>query len=307
MTQEKIDLFERMVQAAVAINETYMPTVRQFIEANEINGMILARCQIAQSAAPEPVTLDAFVERDPYSHPDNYLQSLAEVAEAGYLTAVSPHVYTLTANGQALAEGVQEVTKNAGADVTLLPSAAMAQLESLLQRIVTAIEASDAPQACLRRSRFFDPGVDAPVVERIRRYLNDLNAYRDDAHQAAWQELNVAGPAWEAFSHIWGENIWGDPVSTAAEIGEKLGFRGYDVEAYADFLQPLLDAGWLTLTDGKYALTENGRRVRAQVEAKTDDLFYGAWPLDADELATLETLLVDLAASSQSETETAAE
>ena len=112
----------------------------------------------------------------------------------------------------------------------------MARLAGYIHRLRDACLSSDAPsKACLKRSLFFDQGDASPLAEKIRRGLNDINAFRDDVHIASWSNLDVTGPAWDAFSHIWGEKVYGDPVRSAEQLAEKMPFHGFSAEQYADF------------------------------------------------------------------------
>ncbi|MEZ4642204.1 MAG: hypothetical protein R3E31_05595 [Chloroflexota bacterium] len=132
----------------------------------------------------------------------------------------------------------------------------------------------------------------APVVERIRRYLNDLNAFRDDAHISAWRSHELAGYEWETLGHVHGAYVFGEPALTAVALAEKLGgFRGYDAAAYQTALDKLTARGWLTVTDGQYAATAEGEQMRAAAEEETDRLYFAPWALTGAELADLSALL----------------
>lgn len=142
---------------------------------------------------------------------------------------------------------------------------------------------------------FFDQGDTSPDAEKIRRRLNDLAAFRDDAHIASWAQHGIEGPAWDAFSHIWGDGVYGDPVQTAEQLAEKMAFHGFSAQQYGEHLQSIVAKGWLTEKDGVYTLTEAGTAVRQQAEEETDRLFFQSWPLSETELDELKSLMMELA------------
>lgn len=291
-------LYDEMQNVAQAINGEYLPTVLELMETQEITGLILARCQIAQSAEPNPVTIAAFTERDPYSNEDTIAQSLETVAEAGYLTAVEPGKYCLTKQGQSLALLILDEIDKAGSKSSPLPPEEGKKLVAFLDQIRQACLESDVPStACLQRSLRFDRGNRSPITEQIRRRINDLAAFRDDVHIASWSGLDVKGPAWEAFGHISAEHVFGEAANTAEKLADKLNFRGFTAENYADFLQPLVERGWLALDGSHYSVTEKGQTVRDEAEQKTDHYFYHTWQIKVEEADKMLRLMKSLVAA----------
>ena len=125
----------------------------------------------------------------------------------------------------------------------------------------------------------------------VRRCLIDLLAFRDDAHIAAWQPYDVSGHTWEAFTYVWrGE------AGTAAELAEKLPYRNYDEQAYADALEDLTARGWIVQKDGKYVATDKGKQLRQEAERATDRYYDAPWAcLDEAETSEAKGLLKKLA------------
>jgi hypothetical protein len=115
-----------------------------------------------------------------------------------------------------------------------------------------------------------------------------LNAYRDDAHLAAWQELDVDGREWETVTYVWrGEG------RAAAELAEKLAFRGYSDADYQAALIDLVERGWLKREGEEFRLNDAGYAARQAAEEKTDEYFYAPWDvLDEAEIAELQRLLL---------------
>ena len=284
-----------------ALNDLYLPALLSFIAEAGLEGTDLWIAQSALSAEPKPMTAAVILERAPYINESHIREQMAQSASRGVLTAVAPHIYTLTPHGRHFARTVPTIVYKAfqAMDGIIPPEAH--RLVELLSTLVTA--SLDAPEpitkAALQRSRFYDLGSQSHILERLRRALNDLAAFRDDVHLASWCAYEVTGVAWEAFSHIHGRFIWGDPVTTAAALAQKLDFRGYDETAYRQALEPLVTRGWLTEADGVYRLTGKGEQVRQTAENETDRLFYAPWLLDDTELAELKGLMEKVSLSLQ--------
>ncbi|MEZ4707071.1 MAG: hypothetical protein R3A44_07700 [Caldilineaceae bacterium] len=176
-----------------------------------------------------------------------------------------------------------------------LPQADMARLESLLGRIINAsLQAATPPGLwCLAHSRNRAPADDAPLFLRINHYFSDLNAFRDDAHMAAWQALGISGHAWEALALI-----GAGQAASAAAVYDKLPFRGYAEEEYAAALQMLVQRGWLAVSGDAHAITTAGAQVRADAETCTDAYFYAPWStLTQEEVDEVRQLLEQIQAA----------
>jgi DNA-binding MarR family transcriptional regulator len=124
------------------------------------------------------------------------------------------------------------------------------------------------------------------------QYFDDFNAFRDDAHMAAWQPYHISGFAWETFSLV-----WSGAAHSPEEVFAQLSHRGYSKGDYAAVLQELVQRGWLQETTGTatFSLTEQGRAVREQIERLTDRYFYAPWScLIEQETAQVPVLLTHL-------------
>ncbi len=238
---------------------------------------------------PEPISTARLRVRMPYIAPSLYDQRLEEGALAGFLAQVAPGDYRLSEKGRQAAEAVIQAAYQAMAELPTLPKADMQHLEDLLRRLViSSLEAAEPPgKWSLRLSRRTEHGRDLSRMARIDQYLSDLNAYRDDAHLAAWQPLGVAGHTWEAFTFLWrGE------AETLDALIEKLARRGYTREDYAQSLGELVQRGWVEAHAEKYRLTPEGAHIRQQAEEQTDTYFFTPWlSLRRAELNALHNLL----------------
>jgi Mn-dependent DtxR family transcriptional regulator len=226
----------------------------------------------------------------PYTSPASQAKVLAGLAEAGFVNEVEDGRYCLNDRGRAIVDGFYESAHGGMRELQPLPAGELAQLTGLLGRIVQASEQAAEPllKANLQASRWTDPGDDASAPIRIDQYVTDLLRYRDDAHLAAWNHLEVSGPAWEAFAFIWRE----ENVNTAEALAERLSFRGFNAEDYAAAIEELVNQGWVAAENGRYRVTDSGTAIREAAEAETDRLFYAGWStLSTAEVDTLDELL----------------
>jgi len=273
----------------------YQHPLQQVVEEENIQGWDFMHAQSAHvlGGLVRPADLH---ERIPYSAESHIAKLLSETAERGLLepAGASPtDGYRLTARGRATVDRMKSAVDDTLA-VAPIDATAAERATELLHAQVERCLGCDFDTPSLSFSRKFAPGPDAPVGPRLRRAVFDLNAFRDDAHVAAFTALDVPAHEWEAFSHVWGEKVWGEPVATAAEVAEKLSFRGYSAHEYREALENAVGRGWLAHEGERYVITEEGRRVREAAEADTDARYYQAWQLSADEQSELQHALSTL-------------
>ena len=186
-------------------------------------------------------------------------------------------------------------------ELSPLPTEELAQLEGLMNKIVAASLDAAEPDSkwCISTSHQGHPSQEYAPLARIDQHLDDLNAFRDDVHLAAWKPYDVSGHAWEALTLVWrGE------ASTAEELAEKLPFRNHTVEANTTALARLADRGWVEETAEGYRVTEKGQALRQQAEETTDRYFFAPWAcLSTSEAVQLHDLLTRLRNGLQEMTE----
>ena len=281
-----------------AIAGRYMPRFQALYAEHDIEGWDVQVLQMAKASEPKDFQAGQLQARIPYMAIQTLEDQIEAVVARGQLRRHEDG-YRLTEAGREVVEEIGELVEGAMADA---PQAAAAEeLVALLGRVAGACHAQEAIDApCIAIGKAFMPAEDAAPLAKLRRHLQDLYAYRDDAHVAAWRSREVAGApvaahAWEAFSHIWGREVWGDPISTAAQAAEKLGFRGYDEPQYAAALDGLVTEGWLAREGEAYALTAAGRELREATEQETDQNYYAPWPLSESEVARATALMTEVA------------
>jgi hypothetical protein len=244
---------------------------------------------------PEPLTVANLRVRDVYAS-DRIVEALLELmASEGWLArSAQTTTYALTPAGRALVERRIQRQRALVEHLTPLPEGDLALLASMLGRLIDASMAAPTPPGvwCLAHSRRRAPAMDAPALVRIAQYFSDFNAFRDDAHMAAWQPHIVDGYIWEAFAYV-----YAGQAHMATTLFEQLSYRGYSTAEYAAALELLTRRGWLEPAPaaGAYCVTADGNAVRKEVERLTDNYFYAPWECLAEaEIAELGDILMRL-------------
>ncbi len=155
----------------------------------------------------------------------------------------------------------------------------MARIVSLLGKLAQASLESPQPadKVCIAQTHQSFPSQEYAPLATIDQRLDELNAFRDDMHLAAWRPHEVEGFAWEALTFIWR----GD-ASSAEELAEKLSVRDYSVDDYEQALVGLAQRDWLEKTADGYQVTPEGQAVRQQAEDDTDRYFFAPWACLSD-------------------------
>ena len=255
----------------------------------------------AQRFEPDPISAARMGIRDPYTNPEQYDNLLNGLAEAGFLAPQEDGEYKFTDEGRTALEEINHAFYTRLGELSPLPAEELAQLEGLMNKIVAASLDAAEPDSkwCISTSHQGHPSQEYAPLAQIDQHLDDLNAFRDDVHLAAWKPHDVSGHAWEALTLVWrGE------ASTAEELTEKLPFRNHTVEANTTALAHLASRGWVEETAEGYRVTEKGQALRQQAEETTDRYFFAPWAcLSTPEAVQLHDLLTRLRNGLQEMTE----
>jgi hypothetical protein len=227
---------------------------------------------------PEPLTVENLRVRDTYAHPRIVRAMMDVMAGERWLDHDGNGHYALAMQGQQILRRMRARQREAMAGLAPLPDDQIAWLASALDRLIAASLAAPSPPGtwCLTHSRRRAPGGDAPTLAHIAQYFADFNAFRDDAHMAAWQPLGIEGFAWEAHALIFkGE------ATTVEGVFDALIHRGYVRQEFVAALDAMVRRGWLGYSPsaGTYEATDQGRAVRANAELLTDQYFYTPWAM----------------------------
>lgn len=242
---------------------------------------------------PQPLTVADLRVRDIYAS-ESLVAALLEIMASEKWLIRQGENYFLSTTGRALAYERREGINRLLSTLQPLPQVELQRLENGLAGIIKAsLQSANPPGTwCLAHSRRRAPAEDAQPVVQIYQCTADLNAFRDDAHMAAWQPLGIDGRTWEAFSFI-----RSGAAQSAADLFDQLAYRGYSEEDYSAALIGLEEKGWIRheREDGEgtsYQVTQEGHLVHAGVERLTEDYFFTPWhTLSQGEIAEIIQLM----------------
>ncbi len=289
------DVWPLCGETSQAIFTLTRPVVNPMIEELGLRGL-LNTLLTARSYEPEPISPDRMYRRTPYASLASWEKPLPTLAERDLLAANGDGSFQLTAGGRAI---VTRLLKEFYAGLAKIEQAAgenfhvndFQRLTVLLEKIVSACLNVPIDQWSLTTTHHLAPAAATPFLARIDQALDDLNAFRDDAHLAAWRPRHIDGHTWELFTFLWR----GD-VRNADEMAEKAAARGITREAYQSALGDLIGRGWVRATgESAYEVTGAGRQIREEAEVQTDRDFYTPWTvLNQDEVNDVYDLLTRL-------------
>ena len=235
-----------------------------------------------------------FQKRDPFSNPEQFEKLFARLNVQGWIEPVPDDRYKVTTKARDGARRIIEAGDAKLPSPESMPELDLERLKVLIKQVVLANDSANEPPdkwAILKRFRVADKN--SPVLVKIREYLMDLFAYRDDSRlSAARPHFNQAGIVWSVLGAVWE----GSAV-TAEKMAETMSFRGYETNEYEIALQAAVEIGWLEETEapGNFRVTQKGKELREKVESQTDEHFYRPWSvLMQDELDEVYDLLTKL-------------
>ena len=133
--------------------------------------------------------------------------------------------------------------------------------------------------------------MEGPLEDFVVRF-GAPTAYRDDSYIAAWQGYGVEGHIWETFDQL----IQNSPL-TFDDLLLKVERRIPTQELLDGNLKEVIARRWIEEDVGSYQITIEGKRVREEAEALTDQYFFAPWSClaesELDELARLANQLRD--------------
>ena len=256
------------------------PIVDPMLEAANVAARGEANALLnARAAEPDAISTQFLGQRNPFTTPERLAVPLESLADKGYLAAEGEGTYRLTDDGRALADAFitrfRDFLGELESGLPGLSAEDLTQLADRLEQLTAACRSAGDPPGVthITRSHNLAPKGESAALSRIDQAIDDLNAFRDDAHLAAFGPHKVTGHTWELFTALWREE-----VAVPAEMVEQHPHRGHDEEAYQMALFDLQKRGWVTDSSaGALRLTESGQQVREEAERLTDYYFYLPW------------------------------
>lgn len=213
---------------------------------------------------PEPLTVERMRVRNPYSNPESQENDIKTLTEASFLDKNGVITQVAVDAYQALID-----IQDAAADtLDNMPQDDLERVGSYLKRAYDAAHAVTEPaNACLKDASLLNMRDSA--VHQVFYITGRLGAFRDDCHLAAWKPLEMTSNRYEAFSLV-----WDGTADSAEKLMEARQGRGYEESDWQASLDSLVEKGWLEKDDETYKATDEGNKIREEVEVKTDDYFY---------------------------------
>ena len=288
------DLWPTALQAALTLKKHFYPALLKGGAQVGVAGDSLYPLLMSLFWHPQPVSAAALRYRDPYMAASLLDQQLAALADGGLVEPIGNGEYRLTPKGFNAVRGTLDAAEGVIANLPEpLPHDDLERLAGLMRRVIESCLAAPEPpeKQSLLRSRRLAPPEDTPPLLRISQYMDDMEAYRDHSHLAAWQHHGVGAHAWEILTFLSRGHI-----SSLEQVAQRLGYRGHNPQEDAEAVRELVERGWAEESDGAVRITDEGRRVRDEATERTNAGFYAPWKscLDAAELEETEALLVRL-------------
>ena len=290
--RDQSQVFQLLGETAVSIFPIAGEIMGPLFEENFTEQRFYQPVFIAYQLSPKILTETLFQKRAPYTNPDAIHENLVDAVKAGYLEEEGAEGYRASQKGRDAIELFHEKFYNHVNELNQFPAEKMKKLAGLLGMIVEEVGKTELSSGNLSFTLVRDghPEVDPGTLAEVDQLLDDLNAFRDDAHIAAWAPTGVSGQVWEALTFIWNGN-----ASTTAELVEQLPYRSYTEEEFQKALDKLVDKGWAEVGDEGFILTDTGKEIRDKAEQDTNDLYFGPWEvLSDDDLDLLGELLAEL-------------
>lgn len=242
----------------------------------------------------ETITTPKYMQMFPYGLAHVYEQRFASAAQKGYLISDEKDGYTRTEKGLKIAIKLWRAAGYSIADLKPIPTKNLQRLFGYFDRLIEASLAAPEPPSHFyishKRDNYGRYGTECPLEDFVVRF-GSLSTYRDDAHIAVWQAHGVEGHVWDMFTRLW-QNA--SPASSE-QLFEKVAYRGIPLEMVVHDLHNLPERGWVESKDSAYQLTAEGKRIREEAEASTDQYFFAPWScLSETELEDLSNLAVQL-------------
>jgi hypothetical protein len=247
---------------------------------------------MAYNLSPKPLSATLVHKRTPYTNPDEVENTLVDAANAGYLKPDGVSGYLVAEKGTTAIETVHKSFYSHINKINQFPEDKLKTLIALLSKLVDASLKTDFASGIisLETTQYGHPKVEAGTLAQVDQLLDDLNAFRDDAHIAAWTPVGLSGRTWEVLTFV-----WNGEANTAEKLVERLPFRNYSAEDYTASLDDLTQRGWIEPGAEGYTVTVQGKKIREDAEADTNANFLGPWKvLSDDELTRLGELLTGL-------------
>lgn len=216
---------------------------------------------------PEPLTVERLRIRNPYSHPQRQADSIKALKDANLLDDKAIITQESVDAYQSLIDAQDAVADT----LDMMDTAKLKKVVGYFNRAYDAALSVEKPPIPSMKDAT-QLNMNDGLVHQIFYKFGRLGAFRDDCHLAAWKHLEIDGNVYEAFSLV-----WDGTADSAAKLLEARQNRGYEESDWQASLDNLVEMGWLEKDEDTYKTTDEGQKIRDEIEAKTDAYFYQAF------------------------------
>ncbi len=255
----------------------------------------LLRALEGETESRQILTLQQMQEHlfNPYATRFMIFEHLPLLVEQGYLQKQGEEGYLVTDTGRSLCNRIEMAAHAYIGSLEFSPSIPLAALAvALLERVHGAWQSQEPlVKAHQERTKRRLPVEEAPALVQIEWAILGLWEARDDAHIAAWRAYRFSGPVFDILSQIWSKEAQTLP-SLVSVLGE--------AQQLDDIQQGILDLtrlGYIILADHHFELTQQGQKIRDDIERETDRIFFASWDqMTNDEIIWLSEQLSEVCA-----------
>ncbi len=285
--KDKSAAFQLMGETSASIYPLARDVMRPLFEEYFSEQRFYQALFFANNLKPE-----LFLKRNPYAKPESVLEILEDAVEAGYLEVDGQGGYRPAEKGSSAIEAVHKAFYAKINQINQFSDEKLKELASLLATLVDSIDQSELAggKICYKVSHGGHIQVELGTLAQVDQLLDDLNAFRDDAHIAAWKPVGVDGHTWEVLTLV-----WNGEANTVEKLVERLLYRQHEAGEYQVTLQDLVQRGWIEEDTEGYLVTEEGKKIRDKAEADTNTNYFKPWEaLSEEEINRLGDLLSEL-------------
>jgi hypothetical protein len=217
--------------------------------------------------------------RRPYTAADTFMARLWVAAEKGFMIENSPGEYRLTAIGRARIVDLIHAAREQMEKADPLPLVDSERLANLLGFLVHASLNTLAPLDTwsIRHAYRLMPAA-YPPLPFTEQAISCLQAYREDAHLAAWHQTGLTATAMETLTLLWRSE-----ADSLEAICQRLARRGHSPQVYSHALEDLRERSYVEGPDSAPRVTASGRIFREALEQETEEYFFAPWLVLSDE------------------------
>lgn len=284
-------LYPAIGAAYRALADIYAPVIEKCSQEYGLSIRAIFILLTAPTFEPKAVSAELLNIRSPYTAPEYYSSILQELAHLGVLYPENEGQYRITKRGLEIIKKSLAAIYRAMGEIQSFPLVKQMDLASRLKILADhCLAAPDPPGTwCIRHVRRMDPGTRVPMMARIDQFLSELQAFRDDAHLAAWRGIESNGHAWDILTQMWREG-----KSNPEKIFQALARRGYSHEQSRRAVELLLRRGWITREGESLQITSFGSEIRQNAEIATERYFHAPFArISANEMKQTIALMVE--------------